>query len=164
MTPGDDERAGMHIGEATERLLRLQVALIDAAQGELEDMAVPLSKAFCEVAAGLHAAKSRPRAGACSDVPVEAMLAHVSACTRELQRHDRVQQRLQHVVDGFAHIARALSAGPSAHVPEQVWQALCATLRSSYSLEEERRIFDAHEGSADCQSTRAEPPREIELF
>ena len=57
-----------------------------------------------------------------------------------LQYQDRLAQRLAHVRDTLASLAEFLLVG--AHGPAADWEQLRAAIRSRYSMEQERVMFD----------------------
>jgi hypothetical protein len=58
-----------------------------------------------------------------------------------LQYHDRLSQRLTHVRDTLSALAEFLGA-PGEHTLAADWDQLRADIRSRYSMEQERLIFD----------------------
>jgi hypothetical protein len=70
-----------------------------------------------------------------------------SSATRALQFHDRLAQRLTHVRDTLAALAKFLDA--RAHYgPGSNWEQLRAGIRDQYSMEQERVMFDLLIGGA----------------
>ncbi len=64
-----------------------------------------------------------------------------------LQFHDRLSQRLTHVRDTLASLAKFV--GQRAHVgPDCNWERLRADIRGQYSMEQERLMFDLLVGGA----------------
>ncbi|HUO95526.1 MAG TPA: hypothetical protein VMT92_04770 [Steroidobacteraceae bacterium] len=64
-----------------------------------------------------------------------------------LQFHDRLSQRLTHVRDTLASLAKFLDAR-SHHGPGSNWDRLRADIRDQYSMEQERLMFDLLVGGA----------------
>lgn len=57
------------------------------------------------------------------------------------QFYDKLTQRLDHVSDSLSSLT-ALIADPAALYSPPQWQALQQSIRSKYTMEEERRMFD----------------------
>jgi hypothetical protein len=64
-----------------------------------------------------------------------------------LQFHDRLSQRLTHVRDTLASLAKFLDER-SHHGPGSNWERLRADIRRQYSMEQERVMFDLLVGGA----------------
>lgn len=70
-----------------------------------------------------------------------------STATTALQFHDRLTQRLTHVRDTLASLAKFLDARAH-HGPGSNWERLRADIRGRYSMEQERLMFDLLIGGA----------------
>jgi hypothetical protein len=69
------------------------------------------------------------------------------AATTALQFHDRLSQRLTHVRDTLASLAKFVEQ--RAHIgPGSNWERLRADIRGQYSMEQERLMFDLLVGGA----------------
>ncbi len=69
------------------------------------------------------------------------------AATTALQFHDRLTQRLRHVRDTLASLAKFVDE--RSHVgPGSNWERLRADIRGQYSMEQERLMFDLLVGGA----------------
>jgi len=69
------------------------------------------------------------------------------AAATALQFHDRLTQRMTHVRDTLASLAKFLDER-SHHGPGSNWDRLRADIRSQYSMEQERLMFDLLVGGA----------------
>ncbi len=70
-----------------------------------------------------------------------------AAAATALQFHDRLTQRLTHVRDTLASLAKFLDER-SHHGPGSNWDRLRADIRGRYSMEQERVMFDLLVGGA----------------
>jgi hypothetical protein len=70
-----------------------------------------------------------------------------AAAATALQFHDRLAQRLTHVRDTLASVAKFLGER-SHHGPGSNWEQLRADIRGQYSMEQERVMFDLLLGGA----------------
>ena len=70
-----------------------------------------------------------------------------SLAATALQFHDRLSQRLTHVRDTLASLAKFLGERAH-HGPGSNWERLRADIRGQYSMEQERVMFDLLVGGA----------------
>lgn len=73
---------------------------------------------------------------------------HVNAISNEVQRgivacqfHDRVTQRLDHVTEALKHLGDLISS-PVEYARPENWQKLQEEIRSSYTMDSERIMFE----------------------
>jgi len=65
----------------------------------------------------------------------------------KLQFADRLGQRLSNVRDNLARLAELMSS-PDVSVTEKSWSDFLVDVRASFTMEDERRIFDAIVGNS----------------
>jgi hypothetical protein len=70
-----------------------------------------------------------------------------AAAATALQFHDRLSQRMTHVRDTLASLAKFLDERAH-HGPGSNWERLRADIRTQYSMEQERVMFDLLVGGA----------------
>jgi len=70
-----------------------------------------------------------------------------AAAATALQFHDRLTQRMTHVRDTLASLAKFLDERAH-HGPGSNWERLRADIRTQYSMEQERVMFDLLVGGA----------------
>jgi hypothetical protein len=122
---GDAHPAAMRGEEELVSLLGLAASQIEVALHEAEPPVAELAG----IVAGLGAGRAR------------------AAATTALQFHDRLTQRLTHVRDTLASLAKFLDERAH-HGPGSNWERLRSDIRGQYSMEQERVMFDLLIGGA----------------
>jgi hypothetical protein len=129
--PGNDPRKPTPLAALLELVaLQLEVAMQNsAAQAALLSESVA---EFCSIAARLRAMRNPALITVADDLQREAHRA-VTA----MQFHDQLAQRVMHVRDALGDAHDGLLAGDV-----HDWSELLRKMRSHYSMEDERRLFD----------------------
>jgi hypothetical protein len=144
-------------------LLLLAVRQLDAAMLDASAEAELLSRAVAALSE--RGAHMRDTGGESTHAKALPILADAQRAMRALQFHDRLSQRVTHVRDALArvHASVATSGG-------EEWRKLHESIRSLYTMEDERQIFDAlvkRDESRDENSretAKDAPAGSVELF
>jgi hypothetical protein len=137
---------------------QLEVAL-QSASAQVERLAVSVA-AFARLGAEIAASPDEAVAAQGARVAAEAQRAMFA-----MQFHDQLVQRLHHVRDALGDLQDALSAPEMPSAP-----ALLSAIRSRYTMEDERRLFDvmvSHLPGAPCATADSEHESlrgSVELF
>lgn len=156
-----------------ERALQLAIVQIDMTLRESAESVEHMIGAITSLSGTLHRIHSdlhahMPESGSVSDCADARE--HVRQAIMAFQFHDRMTQRLSHVMENLAEIATVVSAPDSEHAA--LWENLQKRMRQVYSLEQEQAIHKAlHKGlPADKANTGTDAGRkhavagDIELF
>jgi hypothetical protein len=132
----------------TVKLLTLSAAQVDVIMQESDLSVNALTESFTEIIESLHtinshilsldASYNRDQALACS---LETK-AKVHTAIIAFQFYDRLQQCLQHVASNLRSLS-ALVENPEHSYNPAEWQSLLSRIRSTYSMESEKIMFDA---------------------
>jgi hypothetical protein len=117
-------------------LLLLAVRQLDAAMLDASAEAELLSRAVA--ALGERGAHMRDTGGDATHAKALPIVADAQRAMRALQFHDRLSQRITHVRDAMACLHASLATGQS-----EEWQKINEAIRSLYTMEDERKVFDA---------------------
>ena len=117
-------------------LLLLAVRQLDAAMLDASAEAELLSRAVA--ALGVRGAQMRDNGGDDTHAKALPFVADAQRAMRALQFHDRLSQRVTHVRDALSRLHACVATGQGAE-----WQKLNDSIRSLYTMEDERQIFDA---------------------
>lgn len=136
--------------------MQLEVAMQHAAAqaAELSRAVARLSAVAMRMSAGSRAREEGGTAAELEHAAHQAMTA--------MQFHDQLAQRVAHVRDALAEVHEELRSGRD---PD--WTALLARLRTHYTTEDERRLFDMIFGSPPHAGSRRGDealPGSVELF
>ena len=144
-------------------LLLLAVRQLDAALVDASAEAELLSRAVASL--GARGAHLRDNGGDATQAEALPIVADAQRAMKALQFHDRLSQRVTHVRETLARVLAAVAAGEG-----EEWAQLGASIRASYTMEDERKIFDSLMFTDRVQKPAAEPAREpgqtgsVELF
>ena len=135
-------------------MLNLAVAQIDQSMNDGDNSVVKLSSSFTALATNLTDIKSsieQLELNGEQEIKEEltlniqsstiSALDKVHASIIAFQFYDKLSQRLDHVSDSLASLTQ-LIADPSAIYSPPKWLKLQQNIRSQYSMEEERQMFD----------------------
>jgi len=137
------------IAQLSDLCARQIDAGIEEAFGEISDLSQSLLRA-AGYASDLGAARKDPQhhAAVCRPEQVlESMSEAMSLALVKLQFADRLGQRLSNVRDNLARLAELMSS-PDVSVTEKSWSDFLVDVRASFTMEDERRIFDAIVGNS----------------
>jgi hypothetical protein len=114
--------------------MQLEVAMQNAAS-----RAESLSSSVAEMAALGTSLGAQLRAGGDPALAAEAAALETEAhrAVTAMQFHDQLAQRVKHVCDALGEVHDGLLAGD-----EHDWTELLRKMRSHYTMEDERRLFD----------------------
>lgn len=140
--------------QQTLLVLRVAASQLLATLREADDSVQRLGEAFAEMAQ--------------ADVP--AVSAPLQQATTALQFYDSLTQRVEHVAQSLQWLESLLVDSQQLNSSE-AWQQLQQQIRSRYTMEHERELFDAILAGADAtqvmqvlQRSLREAQDEIELF
>ena len=117
-------------------LLLLAVRQLDAAMLDASAEAELLSRAVA--ALGVRGAQMRDTGGEATHAKALPFVADAQRAMRALQFHDRLSQRVTHVRDALSRLHACVATSES-----HEWEKLNDSIRSLYTMEDERQIFDA---------------------
>lgn len=117
-------------------LLLLAVRQLDAALLDASAEAELLSRAVADL--GVRGAQMRDSGGDATHAKALPFVADAQRAMRALQFHDRLSQRVNHVRDALMRVHGCVATN---HGDE--WRKLNDSIRSLYTMEDERQIFDA---------------------
>ncbi|WP_057831389.1 hypothetical protein [Colwellia sp. TT2012] len=166
-------------------MLNLAVTQIDQSMNEGNSSVSTLSKSFTGLATNLSDIQSSIAQLSQKDESSEKMkliiegststaLDKVHSAIIAFQFYDKLSQRLDHVSQSLSALT-ALISNPTDLYSPNAWQALQETIRSKYTMEEERQMFDKVisgvpieealiEFNLDMANKTASEEDEIELF
>ncbi|WP_206485515.1 hypothetical protein [Thalassotalea sp. G2M2-11] len=133
-------------------MLNLAVAQIDQSLNEGDASVSTLSSSFTALATNLSDIKSsvehlhaddhqNDKMRTIIEGSAETGLDKVHTAIVAFQFYDKLTQRLDHVSQSLSDLS-ALIANPSALYSPTEWQKLQTSIRSKYTMEEERKMFD----------------------
>ncbi|GLX76872.1 hypothetical protein tinsulaeT_02120 [Thalassotalea insulae] len=133
-------------------MLNLAVAQIDQSLNDGNASISTLSSSFTALATNLNDIKSstdnlhndetqNEKIKAIIDNSADAGLDKVQSAIIAFQFYDKLSQRLDHVSNSLSALS-VLIADPESLYSPQEWQNLQESIRSKYSMEEERQMFD----------------------
>jgi hypothetical protein len=117
-------------------LLLLAVRQLDAALLDASAEAELLSRAVADL--GMRGAQMRDSGGEATHAMALSLVADSQRAMRALQFHDRLSQRVNHVRDALLRVHGSVSMGQGGD-----WPKLNESIRSLYTMQDERQIFDA---------------------
>ncbi|HEY6452146.1 MAG TPA: hypothetical protein VIX87_06070 [Steroidobacteraceae bacterium] len=170
---GDAVVSALNVARGLHQFLNLGVAQLDAAVRESDAQVDKIAQSLAAIATDLQQLDAL-LPGAAAPAPCKelatAIRASVQSAVKALQFYDKLIQRLTHVRVGLAIPADA-STDPAASTRID-WNAILDEVRGSYSMVEERVLFDfmmrglrAEQMLKALQSLReASAPGELELF
>ena len=128
--------------DALTQLVDVHRRLLEVAESELRVMNNDVFRTLQEFAGSLSVIASHPDHIESDQIPVprdsvETLLDAALA----MQRQDFIEQRLQHVEHGLVEVLTLLARSPKA-LEGKDWQALLEKVRSGFSIEAERELFD----------------------
>ncbi len=133
-------------------MLNLSIAQIDQSMNEGNSSVATLSNSFTSLATNLSDIQSSISQLNENDTDSEKMkmiiqgststaLDKVQSTIIAFQFYDKLTQRLDHVSQSLSALSTLIS-NPNALYSPTEWQTLQASIRSKYTMEEERRMFD----------------------
>lgn len=133
-------------------MLNLSVAQIDQSMNEGNSSVATLSNSFTSLATNLSDIQSSISEFNANDTESEKIkmaiqsssstaLDKVQTTIIAFQFYDKLTQRLEHVSQSLTALS-ALISNPNALYSPKEWQSLQSSIRSKYTMEEERRMFD----------------------
>lgn len=141
-------------------LLLLAVRQLDAAMLDASAEAELLSRAVA--ALGVRGAQMRDSGGDDTHARALPFVADAQRAMRALQFHDRLSQRVTHVRDALTRLHACVAMGEGGE-----WNKLTDSIRSLYTMEDERQIFDALVPRApdrDAATAEDAPCGSVEIF
>ncbi|MEY3017296.1 MAG: hypothetical protein RL336_431 [Pseudomonadota bacterium] len=123
--------------EQTVKMLYLAIAQIETALGEGNEEAEIIGGAFREIRQHAKALRESTSAKETCDAIEE----HVVKAVTAFQFYDRMSQRVDHVQAGLRRLIDVMESDSDLHNPA-VWQAIQDEIKSSYTMEAERLMFD----------------------
>ncbi|HTU65725.1 MAG TPA: hypothetical protein VMF52_07235 [Steroidobacteraceae bacterium] len=117
-------------------LLLLAVRQLDAAMLDASAEAELLSRAVASL--GERGAHLRDTGGDTTQAKALPIIADAQRAMRALQFHDRLSQRVTHVRDALARLHAVVATGEG-----EEWRKVREAIRASFTMEDERQIFDA---------------------
>lgn len=157
----DDTMLGGAHGEAPEpgssdvresvRLLHVAVAQIDVAMHEGDDSVAVLSGALSSIAAGLKSIEQCAQESPCPEEPAQkgivpascsTLAKKVEAAIMAIQFYDAMTQKLTHISENVRALADLMADPVGADRPCE-WHDLQQRTRARFTMESERRVFDA---------------------
>ncbi len=159
----------------TVTMLNLAVARIENAMLEGNESVNNLTASFTHMARHVQGIESE--LGSLADSPGKASIAqHCQAVSSQVQSaimafqfYDRLSQRLQHVSKSLASLTEVVSDPARLYNPQQ-WQQLQETILASYTLDDDRQLFEAIINGQSLQAVLAQAARQeqreddVELF
>ncbi len=145
-------------------MLNLSVAQIDQSMNEGNASVETLASSFTALATNLNKIQSSVSTieETVSDETklmiqgsATTALEKVNAAIIAFQFYDKLSQRLDHVSESLSSLT-ALIANPASLYSPPEWQALQESIRSKYTMEEERRMFDKVLSGAPIEEAIAE--------
>jgi hypothetical protein len=144
-------------------LLLLAVRQLDAAMVDASAEAELLSRAVASL--GERGAHLHDNGGDATQAKALPIVADAQRAMKALQFHDRLSQRVTHVREALARVLATVAAGDA-----EEWAQLREAIRASYTMEDERKIFDSLMFAGSTSRPSAEPARDpgqtgsVELF
>ena len=155
-------------------MLNLAIAQIDQSMNEGNASVDTLASSFTALATNLNDIKSSiAQINSNDDADNEKIKTIIqgSAATANdkvqsaimaFQFYDKLTQRLDHVSHSLTSLTQLIADPTSLYSPPQ-WQALKDSIRSKYTMEEERRMFDKVLAGASIEEALKEFNKELEL-
>lgn len=133
-------------------MLGITVAQVQHAMDESSTSFNVLANSFAETSTHIEALKSAlSQTKVAADLGLEQKIAEISAKNIQsiiaFQFFDRLSQRLDHVCKSISELASLVSDRSSIYQPD-AWLALQKSIRSQYTMEQEKVLFDAILGGA----------------
>jgi hypothetical protein len=141
-------------------LLLLAVRQLDAALLDASAEAELLSRAVASL--GVRGAEMRDTGGETTHAKALPFVADAQRAMRALQFHDRLSQRVNHVREALLRVHGCVATGEG-----DEWRKLSESIRSLYTMEDERQIFDAlvpRSADHDDDGCEEAPRGSVELF
>lgn len=132
----------------TVKLLNLSAAQVDALMQESELSVNTLTESFTEIADSMQVINDHILAFDASDTKDEVLACCADTNARfqkaiiAFQFYDRMQQCLQHVTSNLRNLS-ALVENPDRLYDPKEWRAFQNQIRSRYTMESEKLMFDA---------------------
>ena len=176
--PTQEPNHSMH---QTARLLDLAVAQIEISMREGDDSVDSLARSFASMVATIGLLQRdledlgghvRPESGSSGEIArhCEQVKTEMQRAVVAFQFYDKLTQRLGHVRDGLDRLGKIVSNPQQFHSIE-VWHRLQEDIRSRYTMEVERYMFDTlmsgatvEDALATVEYSEAEPNDDVELF
>lgn len=117
-------------------LLLLAVRQLDAALVDASAEAELLSRAVASM--GERGAHLHSTGGDATQAKVMPIVADAQRAMKALQFHDRLSQRVEHVRGTLSRLLAVVASGEG-----EEWAQLRDAIRASYTMEDERKIFDS---------------------
>ncbi len=145
------DRPDLDWSQVRETVLMLQVAVaqIGCAQRDGDESVQSLADAFADMMAGVqsiqqHAAELPEQSGQREGIEAacEAVGARMQSAVVAFQFYDKLSQRLAHLTDSLAELAGVVESPERLYNPA-AWQALQDDIRSRYTLESDKIMFEA---------------------
>jgi hypothetical protein len=129
----------------TLRMLNLAVAQIQYSMREGDDSVLALGESFTAMAGGIDAILkllegtpvAEPAQEKCKDLS-----AKVNSAIVPFQFYDKLTQKLGHVSASLSALSELVSNNSRLYNPQE-WMGLQQQIRSAYTVEDEREVFDA---------------------
>lgn len=133
----------------TVLMLNLAVAQIGCAMRDGDESVQSLADSFTTMMAGVQkiqtSAGELPADGAqraCIDAACQAVETRMQSAIVAFQFYDKLSQRLAHLTDSLADLAELVDSPERLYNPA-AWQALQDGIRSRYTLESDKAMFEA---------------------
>lgn len=129
--------------KSTINLLTLAVSQIECTMSDGEKSVAELTKSFSFIAEKISQLTNLSDASSLDDFKQEAHELHSSIVNSivAFQFYDRLTQRLDHVKRDLCWLSDLVSDPETANKPE-AWNKLQSDIKSNYSMEEERLMFE----------------------
>ena len=162
--------------EETVRMLNLAVAHIEMSMCQGDESIDNLSQSFTSMVSSVtqicELSNEAPAAGADADISGlgEVVLQKIGAAIVAFQFYDRLTQQLDHVRTSLASLGD-LVGSPERISTRSEWLSLQSQIRTGYSMDSEREMFDAVMQGESVEAVIAQwhdessfSPDDIELF
>jgi hypothetical protein len=133
----------------TIKLLNLSVAQVDAILQESETSVNTLTESFTDIVESMHTITTHLLSLADSDANKQQALDccletkdKIQAAIIAFQFYDRMQQCLQHVTSNLRGLSKLVENPGRLHNPKE-WREFQCQIRSRYTMESEKMMFDA---------------------
>ncbi|HSG61912.1 MAG TPA: hypothetical protein VLA24_10845 [Pseudomonadales bacterium] len=123
--------------EQTVKMLYLAIAQIETALGEGNQEAGIIGEAFSQISQHSQALRAQGN----HDDTCNVIDQHVMQAVTAFQFYDRMSQRVDHVQGGLRRLIEVMESEDDLHDPN-VWQKIQDEIKSSYTMEAERLMFD----------------------
>ncbi len=144
------EKEWSHVGE-TINMLYLAVCQIESTMGDANQSVEVLTKSFTKLAS--HTSEVSQQLQGLNEVDqlnvfkedlsstASELQSHIASSVEAFQFYDRVCQRIDHVARSLEQVSGLLS-DKRAIYEQQAWKDVQANIKSSYSMEAERIMFE----------------------